>query len=585
MRADRRSGDRGDPRTAASAFEEMFRHQQKEASVTPPRAVVFSLVCLGAAILVSLSDAEVVAEYASFVWILALLPVFLLSYYRGWRGATVAASCGMIALIIVQLVMIRMRGGTIDWWLVGTATALLVPITIGAGSLSELLRRQRSLALEMAYGDPMTNVANRRWLREAVAAAIADAAESRTGVGLVFLDLVDFKSINDNHGHAVGDEVLRKLADRLVSGCRGGDSVARVGGDEFVICCLRITSLDTAVSIARRTLEGLERPLLVGDREFYVRARVGVAWYPDHADTFDELLSNADPVRVGEGKPSGGEILVFNPTTDTSVEERHMIEQDLRNAIDEKRLFLACQPIVGIRDGRLVGAEGLARLDHPRLGVVHAHAFVATAQTSGLMYELDMRVIELAIEEIASWGEAGPEWLSVNVSFVSLSTFGFIGELERLLDRADVPAGRLHLEISTGPAIRNSEWVKATLDSIRELGVGLTLDNMGPGSFSLAYLEDIQANCMKLDRSVVDGLGSSAEKERLARALLGMAGSLDMTTVAVGIETREQLSWLSRHGCELAQGYLTGRPMAPEDWYRYRMGGIEETRRAARGVA
>jgi len=553
--------------------------------VTPPRAVAFSFACLGAAILVSLSDAEVVAEYASFVWILALLPVFLLSYYRGWRGATVAASCGMIALIVVQLMMTRMRGGTIDWWLVGTATALLVPITIGAGLLSELLRRQRSLALEMAYGDPMTNVANRRWLREAVAAAIADAAETRTGVGLVFLDLVDFKSINDNHGHAVGDEVLRQLANRLVAGCRGGDSVARVGGDEFVICCLRITSLDTAVSIARRTLEGLERPLLAGDREFYVRARVGVAWYPDHADTFDELLSNADPVRVGGGKPSGGEIIVFNPTTDTSVEERQMIEQDLRKAIDEKRLFLACQPIVGVEDGRLVGAEALARLDHPRLGVVQAHAFVATAQTAGLMYELDMRVLELAAEEIASWGDAGPDWLSVNLSFVSLSTYGFLKELEGLLDRARVPGERLVLEISTGPAIRNSEWVKATLESVREVGIGLSLDNMGPGSFSLAYLEDVPADCMKLDRSVVDGLGESDEKERLARALLGMAGALDMTTVAVGIETREQLAWLSEQGCELAQGYLTGKPMAPEEWYRYRIDEMETARRQTRGVA
>jgi diguanylate cyclase (GGDEF)-like protein len=524
MRTDRRAGERGgDARTAASAFEEMFRHQQKAASVTPPRAVVFSFACLGVAILASLSDAEIVAQYASFVWILALLPVFLLSYYRGWRGATVAASFGMIALIVVQLMMTRMHGGTIDWWLVGTATALLVPITIGAGLLSELLRRQRSLALEMAYGDPMTHVANRRWLREAVAAAIADAAETRTGVGLVFLDLVDFKSINDNHGHAVGDEVLRQLANRLVAGCRGGDSVARVGGDEFVICCLRITSLDTAVSIARRTLGGLERPLLVGEREFYVRARVGIAWYPDHADTFDELLSNADPVRVGEGKPSGGEIIVFNPTTDTSVEERQMIEQDLRKAIDEKRLFLACQPIVGVEDGRLVGAEALARLDHPRLGVVQAHAFVATAQTAGLMYELDMRVLELAVE--------------------------------------------------------------ATLESVREAGIGLSLDNMGPGSFSLAYLEDVPADCMKLDRAVVDGLGASDEKERLARALLGMAGALDMKTVAVGIETREQLAWLSAHGCELAQGYLTGKPMAPENWYRYRMGGIEAARRQTRGVA
>ncbi len=539
------------------------------APTTPKRAIVISLMCLLVAVSVSLTDPRAAARYSSFVWILAILPVFLLAYYRGWRGATLAAASGMVALTVVELIFIRVRGGGVDWWLVGTATALLVPITIGTGLLSELLRRQRALALEMAYGDPMTNVGNRRWLREAVANAISRSGEDRAGVGLVFLDLVDFKRVNDSYGHSVGDDVLRQLAQRLVGVCRSGDSVARVGGDEFVICCPYLTALEPAVAIAKRTLDALSSPFQARDCEVYIRARVGVAWYPEHADTFDELLSNADPVRAGLGKPAGGEIIVFDPTEDSSAAGRRLLESDLRELIDHGDLLLALQPVVEVNGQRVVGAEALARLDHPRLGVVQAGTFVATARASGLMYELDMRVLEMAVRGAAEWPDAGPDWIAVNVSYESLSTYGFLEAIEAVLDDVKFPANRLVLEVSTGPAIRNSAWITAMLQSARELGIRLALDNFGPRTFSLAYLEDVEADFLKLDRSVVQHVGESSSQERVIRGVIGMARALGMTTTAVGVETPEQLQWLRDNGCALAQGYYTGRPMEPAAWASY----------------
>ncbi|MDH3731963.1 MAG: EAL domain-containing protein [Gemmatimonadota bacterium] len=557
-------GRRGDL-DSGELYETLRSRASPEENTPPRRAVFLTLACLLAAMTVSLTDLGSAARYSSFVWILAILPVFLLSYYRGWQGASLAAVFGMLALTAVEVIG-RVQGGAIDWWLVGTATTLLVPITIGSGMVSEVLRRQRALAMEMAYGDPMTNVANRRWLREAVAQAIKEAQENNVGVGLIFLDLVDFKRVNDRHGHVVGDEALRQLADRLVGGCRGGDSVARVGGDEFVICCARLTSIDTAVRIANRTLDSLSHPVRAAGHEIYLRARIGVAWYPEHAATFDELLSHADPASTGRGKPAGGEIVVFNPTEDASAEDRQLIERDLRQAVRNDGLFLALQPIVTAGSTSIVGAEALARLDHPRLGMVQAHAFVATARATGLIYELDMAVLDMAIRQARPDKGAGLEWLAVNVSYESLSTYGFLQELERLLDVHELPAERLVVEVSTGPAIRNSDWITATLQSVRGLGVRLALDNFGPRTFSLAYLEDVEADFIKLDRSLVQGVGSIPQNERVARGIIGLADALDITTTAVGVETPEQLCWLRDNGCTLLQGFLTGHPIRASDW-------------------
>lgn len=550
---------------------ERLHHEADARKETPSRAITLSLACLLVAVGVSLTDSDALVRYSSFVWILAILPVFLLSYYRGWKGAAAAAALGMIALVAVEVVVLQTRGGAVDWWLLATATALLVPITIGSGLLSEMLRKQRALALEMAYWDPMTKVSNRRGLKELVSNAIAEARGESTGVGLIFIDLVDFKAVNDNHGHAAGDSVLRALAMKLEASCRHSDSVARVGGDEFVVCCPGVASLDRALAIARRTLESFAHPVHIGDVDIYVRARLGVAWYPDHADTFDELLSNADPVRAGHGKPAGGEIVVYDPTVDASASERQLIEQDLRTAIEDGGVFLAYQPIMRIGADELVGVEALARLNQPGMGVIRADGFMAMAQTAGLMRQLDWCVLQLAVEEAAGWESGGPDWISVNLSYVSLGTSGFAGKLERLLAEHGLPPRRLVLEITAGASRRKEDVARDALRALGDLGVRFALDNFGHGQFSLAHLRDFEPDYLKLDRSVITRLGRGLQEERLVRGVLGLAEALGMIATAVGVETPEQLEWLGAQGCTLAQGHLLGRPMEPVQWAEYRL--------------
>ena len=561
---------------------ERLHKEADSRKATPVRAITLSLACLLVAVAVSLTDPDAVVRYSSFVWILAILPVFLLSYYRGWKGAAAAAALGMVALVAVEVVFIEIEGGSVDWWLLATATTLLIPITIGSGLLSEMLRKQRALALEMAYWDPMTKVSNRRGLKEVVAKAISEARRNATGVGLIFIDLVDFKSVNDNYGHAAGDEVLRQLAARLEAACRHSDSVARVGGDEFVVCCSGVSSLNRAVAIARRTLEAFGHPVGIGDVEVYVRARLGVAWYPDHADSFDELLSNADPVRAGHGKPEGGEIIVYDPSVDATASERQLIEQDLRTAIDEGGVFLAYQPIMRIGGDELVGVEALARLDQPGIGVIRADGFMAMAQTAGLMRQLDWRVLELAVAEAASWERGGPGWIAVNLSYVSLGTRGFVGKLEQLLKEHGLPPRRLVLEISAGASRRKAEVARDTLAGLGDLGVRFALDNFGHDQFSLSHLRDLEADYIKLDRSVITRLGRGLQEERLVRGVLGLAQALGMIATAVGVETPQQLQWLGVHGCTLAQGHLLGRPMEPVQWAQHRASsGVENAAAAA----
>jgi len=430
----------------------------------------------------------------------------------------------------------------------------------------------------------MTKVSNRRGLKELVGSAILEARQDSTGVGLIFIDLVDFKAVNDNHGHAVGDAVLRELAAKLENSCRHSDSVARVGGDEFVVCCPGLSSLERAVLIARRTLESFAHPIHVGDVELYVRARLGVAWYPDHADTFDELLSNADPVRAGHGKPGGGEIIVYDPTVDASASERQLIEQDLRSAIDEGGVFLSYQPIMRIDGDELVGVEALARLNQPGMGVIRADGFMAMAQTAGLMRQLDWRVLELAVAEAASWEAGGPGWIAVNLSYVSLGTRGFVGKLEQLMKEHGLPPRRLVLEVSTGVSRRTAEVARDTLAGLGDLGVRFALDNFGPGQFSLAHLREVEADYIKLDRSVITRLGRGLQEERLVRGVLGLARALGMIATAVGVETPQQLQWLGAQGCTLAQGHLLGRPMEPVQWAQYRARLAAEESVASAGI-
>lgn len=542
------------------------RRRGDKKRTAPPRALWMSIGCLVAAALVSVWARDVVRQYSSIVWILALVPVFMLSYYKGWRGAATAAGGAMVVLAGVEVFLIRFSGNQIDWWVFAAPTLLLIPVTIGSGAISELLHRQRVLALQMAYRDPMTGVANRRLLTELAEKALATARREGGGLAVLFLDVVRFKRINDSLGHGAGDQILKQLATRLEASFRGGDIVARVGGDEFVVCLPGISTSDDAISAAGRVRQALSYPFRVRGQTLRLNARVGVALYPEHGETFDELLTHADPVMLGIGKPDGAEIVIFDPTAAAEASNPLLLEEDLENAIDDGKLFVVFQPIFDLNRGTIAGAEVLARLYDPKRGVIEAGDFIPLAEASGLILRLEREVLELSIAQARRWAAAGwPLWVSVNLSPASFETPGFVAQLRQLVTGAGIDPRRIVLELTERAAARSRRGVAGVLKELDQLGVRLALDDFGTGLSSLAYIGDFAADFLKVDRVFAAQLGDDPRHERLVEGILGLGRGLNMAVIAEGVEREDQLEWFRARGCEFVQGYYTGRPMTAED--------------------
>lgn len=531
----------------------------------PLRALVLSIACLIAAAVASLALSEAGGEGSGFVWILALVPVFLFAYYRGWKGAAAAAAAAMVALTAAHLVEMEILTETVDWRFFGAATALLIPVTLGAGALSERLHRQKVLALEMAYRDPLTHLANRRLLREHTEKALARAERDGRKVGMIFLDLIRFKRVNDSLGHAAGDRVLTGTAERLLGLVRGADTVARIGGDEFAILLAGIGDLDDALGIAGRIREAFEDPFQIEDHSIHLEARQGVALAPDHAADFDELLSHADPARR-RVRRIARDIAVFDPSAgERRGRDEIAMEEELRKAVHEGALFLHYQPVYTAGRGLLAGAEALVRWRHPEWGLVEAADFIPMAEHAGLIRKLEVHVLDTALRQAAVWEDEGPEWVSVNLSPATFEDPDFPDRLRRLLREGGVPPERLVLEITERAAMRDPERVERIFDALELLGVRLAIDDFGTGHSSLAYLASFPARFLKLDTSFVVDLGSDPKRERLVEGVIGLGRGLDMSIVAEGIERADQYEWIRAAGCDLVQGFFTGVPAPPDE--------------------
>lgn len=532
----------------------------------PLRALVLSIVSLIAAALVSLLLSEVGGEASGFVWILALVPVFLLAYYRGWKGAAVAAAAAMVCLTAVHFLEMEILDTAVDWRFLGAATVLLIAITLGAGVLSERLHTQKVLALEMAYRDPLTHLANRRLLREHTEKALARAEREGGKVGMIFLDLVRFKRVNDSLGHAAGDRVLTETADRLRGLVRGADTVARIGGDEFAILLAGIGGLADALGIARRVRDAFGASFRVEGQSVHLEARLGIALHPDHADDFDELLSHADPARRRVRRVAT-DIAIFDPSAgERRGRDEIAMEEELRKAVHAGTLFLHYQPIYTADRATLTGAEALVRWEHPTWGLVEAADFIPMAEHAGLIRALERHVLKLAIRQVAEWDRQGkgPDWVAVNLSPAFFEDPELPGRLQALLEETAVGPERLVLEITERAAMRDPEHMGRTFDALELLGVRLAIDDFGTGHSSLAYLASIPARFLKLDPSFVVGLGSDPKRERIVEGIIGLGRGLEMTVVAEGIERPDQYEWVRAAGCDLVQGFFTGVP-APAD--------------------
>jgi diguanylate cyclase (GGDEF)-like protein/PAS domain S-box-containing protein len=415
----------------------------------------------------------------------------------------------------------------------------------------------------MAFHDPLTLLGNRTLFRDRVEHAVAVSRRNGRGVAVMFVDLDNFKKINDSLGHAQGDRVLSKSAQRIVKATRNGDTVARLGGDEFAVLLENLTSKEQVIEIAARVVEALRECLDLPGADMRVAASVGVAFAtPD--DGVEELMRNADVAMYSAKAQGKGRYTVYEPAMQHAASERQELEAEIDEALAKSQFLLHYQPIVELHSGYLLGVEALVRWHHPKRGLLGPSEFISVTEESGQIVTLGRWVLAQACREVRIWQARLPEGrqvrVGVNVSAIQLSKSDICADAQKALSLSEIDPGCLVIELTESVLMQNSEDVLATLTQLKKLGVRIAIDDFGTGYSSLSYLHRFPIDILKIDRSFVEQLGSIDEGTGLARSIITLGGTLGLEVVAEGIEHESQQRELIELGCVAGQGYYYSKP-------------------------
>jgi diguanylate cyclase (GGDEF)-like protein len=430
----------------------------------------------------------------------------------------------------------------------------------------ELARREDELAF-LATHDPLTGLPNRTLILDRVEQMLARSARSHTPVAALFIDVDNFKGINDTLGHGVGDELLRAVAARLEGVVRQADALGRLGGDEFVVIAEELSLAAGPELVAERLLEALKHPFNLGPQEetrLTVTASIGIA--AGQRTSAEELLRDADIAMYRAKWDGKNRYAVFESGMQDTVQNRMELDMDLRDAVENREFFLAYQPTFALSDMTATGVEALIRWKHPKRGVVQPDAFIPLLEETGLITQVGKWVLHESCRQAAEWRRAGyPIAMAVNVSGRQLDTDELIADIEAALADSGLEASALTIEITETTLMRNIEETVRRLTAIKRLGVRIAIDDFGTGYSSLAHLQRFPVDALKIDRSFISGLRNNKEGETLIRTLVQLGKALSIETFAEGIEEQRELSLLRVEECDNGQGFLFARPLAVED--------------------
>ncbi|MFT6927927.1 MAG: diguanylate cyclase (GGDEF)-like protein [Psychromonas sp.] len=434
---------------------------------------------------------------------------------------------------------------------------------------AEIAKRKQSEKelVHQANHDSLTELPNRSYSQNRLTRAINRSKIDNTQILIMFIDLDNFKQINDTLGHDAGDQILKQTSERLVRSVRDTDTVARLGGDEFLLIIPKIANEESAKNLAGKILASFDQPFKIDNQEFFTSTSIGMSIYPQDGDTSDNLLKNADTAlyRVKEAGRNG--FSFYDPSMNHDVQRNLLLNSRLRQAISNNELVLYYQPIIDLKTRKIIAAEALMRWHDEELGFISPEEFIPLAEKNGLIHIIGERALEQACTEAAEWQSIAPIQIAVNFSCVQ---FRYCDELlikiRETLKKTGLPAVKLEMEVTESLLINQHDGLMNMLQELKAEGVQLSIDDFGTGYSALSYLQKFSFSTLKIDRAFISKMATNQADMSLVTAILAMAKALKLKVIAEGIETDWQADFLEQRGCEYGQGYLFSRPIPAADF-------------------
>ncbi len=424
-------------------------------------------------------------------------------------------------------------------------------------------KRDRETAQHQAQYDPLTDLPNRNLFVDRLSLALTQANRHRKMLAVLFVDLDRFKTIVDTLGHAAGDQLLCRVAERLSTCLEEGDTLARLGGDEFVVLLSQIHRADRAVNVAQKILDTLKPSFQYNGHELHITTSLGIALSPYDGQDTDTLLKNADTALYRAKEKGRNNYQMYSPAMNARAFERLALENAMRKALERQEFLLCYQPQVDMKTGHWVGMETLVRWQHPDLGTVHPSEFISLAEETGLIVPLGEWVMKTACAQNFAWQKAGltPLVVAVNLSARQFQQQNLTETLSKVLKETGLDPHWLELEITESIAMQNADYTNAVLRECKAMGVHVAMDDFGTGYSSLSYLKKFPIDTLKIDQSFVRDITTDPNDAAIANAVIALAHSMKLRVVAEGVETKEQEAFLSANGCDVMQGYYFGSPL------------------------
>lgn len=441
-------------------------------------------------------------------------------------------------------------------------------------NVEEQLNEHKSILHHQANHDGLTGLPNRTSLNDRLSIAIEKAKLNHLGVAVLFIDLDHFKHINDSLGHLTGDEILKQVSKRIQLTISKENTLARFGGDEFVIVMEELSAGDSAALMAQKILDALSMPFYIYEHTLYISSSIGISLYPNDDETGDKLLMYADAAMYRAKGDGRNNFRFYSPEMTVYASEHITMETGIRKALRDEEFVVYYQPQINAKSGEFIGMEALVRWNHPTLGIISPANFIPLAEETGLIIPLDKWVMESAMSQIKKWYDDGlnPGVLAVNMSIKQLEKKDFMMAFKDICTKTGFKPQWLALEITESQIMSNPEDTIDILKQISQRGVQLAIDDFGTGYSSLSYLKQLPINKLKIDQSFIRGLPSDAEDTGITKTVIALAKSLNLSVIAEGVETEEQKDFLIQNGCENIQGYLFGKPVPADvmekEWLR-----------------